>query len=131
MDHQLDVPARSMSAVVGHAVLRGVGCGAALGALIGAGFIVWDGLTPAAPGVYKDPFSVLVMVYVAVIGALVGVVVGLLASAAAMAALAVAEVVSHRQSWVASVVAAVMAALISLVVVNAFAQKADGVFLSV
>ena len=131
MDHQLGVGVRPMSAVVGHGILRGAWCGAALGASTGAGFIVRDGLTPAAPGAHEDPFSVFLLVYAAVIGALVGVVVGSLASAAAVAALAVAEVVGRRRSRVASVVAAVLAALVSVVALNAFAHRADGVLLPV
>ena len=130
MDQKITARMRPMNATVGLALLRGVGCGAALGALTGAGLIVWDGLTPAAPGVYEDPFSVFLMGYVAVIAALVGGVVGLLASAAAMAVLAVAEVRGRRRSWIVSAMAAVVAAFVALVVVNAFAQKADGVFLS-
>ncbi len=92
--------------------------------------VVWDALRPAAPGVYEIPFSVLLMGYVAVIAALVGAVVGVAAAAASVAVLAVAEVRGRRRSWVVSIAAAVLAALVSIVVVNAFAQKADGVFLS-
>ena len=130
MEHEAAVRLRPMDATVGLGLLRGVGCGAASGALAGAGLSIWDGLTPAAPGVYEDPFSMLLMGYVAVIAALVGAVVGLLASAAAMAVLAVGEARGRRRSWMVSVVAAVLAALIALVVLNVFAQKSDGVFLS-
>ncbi|WP_432507204.1 hypothetical protein [Kineococcus arenarius] len=132
MDRQLDAPLRPMDATAGRGLLRGVGCGAALGALTGAAMVVWDALRPAAPGVYEIPFSVLLMGYVAVIAELVGAVVGFAAAAAAasVAVLAVAEVRGRRRSWVVSVAAAVLAALVSIVVVNAFAQKADGVFLS-
>lgn len=107
--------------------VRGVLCGAALGALSGAGLVVWGSVAPSTVE-SGTPFSVFVMAYGALIGAVSGAVVGLLAAAASSVVLAVG---GARGGWPVSVLAAVGAAVVTVVVVNVAAQRADGVFLGV
>ena len=106
--------------------VRGVLCGAALGALSGAGLVVWGSVAPSTVE-SGTPFSVFVMAYGALIGAVSGAVAGLLAAAASSVVLAVG---GARGGWPVSVLAAVGAAVVT-VVVNLAAQRADGVFLGV
>lgn len=115
-----------MQGAVGPGLVRGVLCGTAVGALSGAGLVVW---TSVAPSQLESgtPFSVFVMAYGALIGIMLGAAVGLVAAAASLAVLAVG---GARRGWALSVVAAVVAALVSLVVLNVAAQRADGVLLS-
>jgi hypothetical protein len=126
MDHIEGTASRPVQGAVGPGLVRGVLSGAAVGALAGAGLVVWISVAPS-PLESGTPFDVFVMAYGALIGVVLGAAVGLLAAAASLAVLAAG---GARRGWALSVVAALVAALVSLVVLNAAAQRADGVFLS-
>ena len=126
MDRTEDRAARPLGGAVGPGLLRGVLCGAAVGALSGAGVVAWISLAPAQVE-SGTPFSVFVMAYGTVLGMLLGAIVGLVAAAAALAVLTLG---GARGGWKSSGLAAVAAGLVSLVIMNVAAQRADGVFLS-
>ncbi len=106
---------RSLRAVVGAGLVRGLGCGVVLGAVSGAVLAVWCGVhnAPGGAGAFAGTSALL---RVAAIAAGVGALIGVVSAAAALVVLAGAG--RGRSSWAVSVLAAVVAAMVSVLALS-------------